>query len=249
MSEVNNYSNVLALMQGVLQKYPTAWEQARKFRRQQGRDIPAWPAWCFLPVSGSYAIVSEGRPMMNPQAAVNIAPVAAALAWWPTKAVFRFDKPLLNVLIDQHQPQDVPVGQLLNQLPKWGGYVDLSNTDKLNAAGFWWHLEADANHQYRPELRILVHQNDGSLLPLPLILGTDPQQGVRDVLQSALKTADRVGVNMPIMVGAVAGIMGMIAPLLNILLYLSSTQAQFDPPINPAPSTMPEARPMPVQVS
>jgi hypothetical protein len=142
MSEANNYNHVLARMQTVLEKYPAAWEQARKFRRQQGKGIPAWPAWCFLPISGSYFIVSEGRHPINPNSVANIGPVAAALAWWPTKAVFHFDKPLLDVLIDQHQPEDVPVGQLLNQLPKWGGYVDLSNTDKLNAEGFWWHLEA-----------------------------------------------------------------------------------------------------------
>ncbi|MDU0372017.1 hypothetical protein ACFPAF_16560 [Hymenobacter endophyticus] len=238
-----DYSSALEAMQRVLAAFPTAWEQARRFRRQQGTGIPAWPAWCFLPIAGSYAIVSKGGNM-RPAAAMAIAPVAVALAWWPTKAVFLFDKPLLNALVDQHTPQDVPVEKLLNNLPKWGGYVDLMQAEKLNAAGFWWHLEADANKQNRPELRLLVHQNDGTLLPLPLILGSDPKQGVREILQSALQVAHKAGVDMPIQMGAVAGMTQLIAPLLNILLYLSSEPAQIEPAVNPSPSTMPEPGPV-----
>ena len=40
-------------------KYSTAWKLADEFRADRGKDLPDWPAWCFLPLAGWYAITCE----------------------------------------------------------------------------------------------------------------------------------------------------------------------------------------------
>lgn len=37
--------------------YPDAWRQAEDMRSQRGQALPDWPSWCYLPLSGWYAIV------------------------------------------------------------------------------------------------------------------------------------------------------------------------------------------------
>lgn len=44
----------------IARKYPKGWKQVDKFRASRGKDIEQWPDWCFLPLAGAYAIVSNG---------------------------------------------------------------------------------------------------------------------------------------------------------------------------------------------
>ncbi len=41
--------------------YPDAWKQVDEFRARR-KELGDWPDWCFLPLAGTYAIVSKGRP-------------------------------------------------------------------------------------------------------------------------------------------------------------------------------------------
>jgi hypothetical protein len=41
--------------------YPDAWAQAESFRSGRGPGFD-WPDWCYLPLAGSYAVVSNGGP-------------------------------------------------------------------------------------------------------------------------------------------------------------------------------------------
>ena len=41
--------------------FPDAWKQVDEFRARR-KEIGDWADWCFLPLAGTYAIVSRGRP-------------------------------------------------------------------------------------------------------------------------------------------------------------------------------------------
>ena len=40
--------------------YPNVWKQVDDFRASR-KDLGDWPEWCFLPLAGTYAIVSKRK--------------------------------------------------------------------------------------------------------------------------------------------------------------------------------------------
>ena len=42
--------------------YPDAWKQVDEFRARR-KELGDWADWCFLPLAGTYAIVSKGKTL------------------------------------------------------------------------------------------------------------------------------------------------------------------------------------------
>ena len=51
--------------------YPNAWKQVDEFRASR-KELGDWPDWCFLPLAGTYAIVSKGKTLQSPRQAQYI---------------------------------------------------------------------------------------------------------------------------------------------------------------------------------
>ena len=39
-------------------EYPGAWKLVDEIRSERGREVPDWPAWCFLPIAGAISIAT-----------------------------------------------------------------------------------------------------------------------------------------------------------------------------------------------
>jgi hypothetical protein len=106
--------------------YPGLWQVAEKLRSQRGKQLPQWESWCYLPMAGATAIVTQGRDWQQfPVGDVfrlsrDIGIVSALCAWRATQGIYRFhphlyqavrDTPLYDPLI-----QPLPL-QNLNAIP------------------------------------------------------------------------------------------------------------------------------------
>lgn len=151
--------------------YPAAWRQAEELRQSRGRDgVPDWPEWCFLPMGGWYAIVSEGAAVCPPERIPDVARRAALGTWRYTQSIYRLDADLFRAIADT-----VPSGALpcdvLYRLPEWCVYIETPDMDWHGDAmhGFWAHLESDSNTG-RAELRFVMDCED-MLVPAILHMG------------------------------------------------------------------------------
>lgn len=86
--------------------YPQAWRQADQFRQLRGKELPFWPDWCFLPLAGATAIITEESQNQgadtNPNSHLlinDIGIVGALAAWRVTQGVYRFDPDVFQELV------------------------------------------------------------------------------------------------------------------------------------------------------
>jgi hypothetical protein len=177
--------------------YPRAWRQLRDFRDQR-RELGDWPAWCYCPLAGAYAAVSGGGDRrVAPEAMVDVAVVGALGAWRATQGIYVIDPTLLEALWATPLDGDVP-SEALQRLPEWCVYLALPDgwtLEGLTLAGYWAHLEYDAN-THRTELRLLLdvpHADGpagapGLLLPVILHLG---QGSLAACVSAALEESER----------------------------------------------------------
>ncbi|MCP4635931.1 MAG: hypothetical protein GY848_05600 [Methyloversatilis sp.] len=218
--------------------YPQAWRLADEFRADRGRGLPDWPAWCYLPLSASYAIVSAnlGVDRLSVQHVGDVARLGALAAWRVTQGIYRFDPALYAAIVDTPVSGDVP-HDVLYRLPEWCVYVETPglawNDGQL--FGFFAHLEYDVNTG-RPELRLLLDA-DTALVPVPLHLGP------WSLAESISRAVDVARVQATVVGGMPAGVPQVlrewVEPLVSLLLYLCSQNAEIGDgrrqPANPEP--------------
>lgn len=209
--------------------YPAAWKQIDELRRDRGVDLPDWPAWCFLPLAGWYAIVSAdaGVSRLPVHLIPDVARLAAIGTWRYSQGIYRFDAEAAGALADTVTHGDMPV-EVLMRLPEWCVYIETPGRQWLNEPlhGFWAHLEWDAN-THRSELRLLL--DCGEML-MPQILHLGPWT-VTEAVDRWFSEAKRQSVlqklTMPdetIMTQGVETLGAAINPLLSMLLYLCSDE-------------------------
>ncbi|HEY8159142.1 MAG TPA: hypothetical protein VIF10_10620 [Methylobacter sp.] len=142
--------------------YPKAWQLIDRLRQARGKDIPNWPNWCFLPMSGFYAIISERiNKDRLPFSFINDISILTALGSWRiTQGIYRFDTTLESSLIDSTITGDIPV-DVFYRLPEWCVYIETNDIEYFGKKlhGFFVHLEYDANTG-RSELRLLLDHDD-----------------------------------------------------------------------------------------
>lgn len=212
----------------VARRYPGVWRTLDNMRTRRGKSLPDWPDWCFVPMAGSYAVVSGGGDnRVPPELAMEIAVVAATAAWRPAKRIYRLDPTMQERLCATPLTGDVPSDVLL-ALPRWGIYVELAAPID-GAVGFFAHLEFDPNDT-SPELRILavsgsteitnatpVHLYSGSLI-----------KALRRCAEEAQANALRLGVDAAAL-SSDDELIGQwaerISPFISISLYLCAENA------------------------
>lgn len=208
-------------------RHPRAWDQVADMRRAR-KELGDWPAWCYLPLAGAYAIATGGSDALpTPQQAADVATIGALAAWRATQGIYRIDPTLLEDLwatpISGRLPDD-----LLYQLPEWCLYIE---TPGQPFAGAWAHLEYDAG-DHRTELRLLLDAPGGlpTLLPIILHLG---RGGLQEAIQAATEEAERQAGRMgradllsPHLPAVAKLYRDIAAPLLSVLLYICSEAAE-----------------------
>jgi hypothetical protein len=185
---------------------PNIWTQADSFRSMRGKDVPYWPNWCFLPMAGACAIASEigagkdMQPIPRQQLSIIISEIAAIVAWRPTQGIYRFHPEVFNALWETSTDGEIPV-DLLYRLPEWCCYIDCygKQCGPWSLAGFFVHLEWDANDN-RHELRLLLDGGNQNAL-IPLILHISGRKTIAEMVTGFIDESARManlhGVELP----------------------------------------------------
>jgi len=228
-----------AQVEALASRYPGCWAQLDELRSYRGApDVGDWPAWCYLPMAASYAVVSGGGPNRVPfSRAADVGIMAALSAWRLTQGIYRFDPAVYDAVRDTPVSGNIPA-QVLYQLPEWCVYVETPGAHWLGQPlhGFFAHLEHDHNDQ-RAELRLLLDAGAApglaSLQPMPLHLGIWP---LAESIERMRHEAERVAGQA---IAAQPGLLDDVAPLVSLLLYLCSQASEIGDgqrrPRNPEP--------------
>ncbi len=208
--------------------YPNAWAMVDEFRNSRGRDLPEWPNWCYLPLSGFYAIVSsDARVDHLPLHLIpDVARLAAIGTWRVTQGVYRFDPAVYESIRETPLTGDLPCDALY-RLPEWCIYIETPETTHAGFGriyGAFVHLEWDANTQ-RHELRLLI-DSDESLTPLVLHLG---QWSITEALERfGREAASQMGSqHIKPTGGQIENLRTIVEPIISLTLYLCSEGADF----------------------
>jgi hypothetical protein len=223
--------------------YPSAWKHVDKFRAGRGIELPFWPEWCFMPLAGSYAIVSaeaeaQGINIYSSQgmALINDVGIIGALAAWRvTQGIYRFDTDLYQAVISTPLTGDLPHEVLFN-MPEWCVYIETPGFTFLEQkiAGYFAYLEYDVNAM-RKELRLVLDHivPDGSIPYLQsLVIHLGPwslKQSLEKVLQEASKQSGNLNIILNFKEinknKAVEVVQDDYVPLVLLLLYICSTNS------------------------
>ena len=232
-------------LSAIAKRYPSAWRTADQMRAERGRCLPDWPTWCYLPLSGWFAIITDAMRLSGPtiEAARECACLGALGTWRVTQGIYRYDPTLFAALIETPVDGDLP-HDLLYHLPEWCVYVETPGMAWCGheLQGFFAHLESDANSG-RPELRLMLNTATG-LFALPLHLGPwSLAQSLALVADEASRQASLHGNPSAAAeidsTTAPAAVRTATEPLLSLLLYLCSQAAEIGAdghhPANPVP--------------
>lgn len=214
------------------QKYPQAWAMATELIRDKGQDgLPDWPDWCFLPLAGSYAVVSAelcvsriALPYIG-----DVARHAALCAWRLGQGIYRFDPAVFDAVRDTAVSGDIP-HDVLFRLPEWAIYIE---TPGMTAGdqplhGAFVHLEHDANTG-RAELRLLL-DTEASLVPVPLHLGPwSLAESIQRMAAEADQQAAAHGLPGPGEAGN-KSLAAAVEPIVSLVLYICSQAGEIGAP-------------------
>lgn len=210
-------------------KYPQAWKQIDLFLEAKGKDIPKWPDWCFMPLAAAYAIVSGGgeNRLSNIDQSLDVGVVGAMATWRLSKGIYRFDRDLFQALWDTPLNHELPI-DLFYRLPEYCLYIETPGKNMMNnnLHGFFVHLEHDINDGH-VELRILL-DFDSSPFPCPIHLD---QEGILKSVSkaqeySALQAQLHAGIDIGIDSESAKMQSDEITPLISLILYICSTNAE-----------------------
>ena len=208
------------------QLYPRAWRQVDHLRADR-EGLGGWPDWCFLPLAGSFAIVTGGRALPPGERVEHVGILGALAAWRVTQGIYRFDPTVLDALWDTPVTGDIPT-EVLHHLPEWCVYVATPGKTWNGATlhGFFAHLEHDSNDG-RTELRLVLDVTgaDGDdLIVIPVHLG---QGGVAEGVAAMMRESAR---HQPIPSSVhgdvIEAVSGTVSPLVSLVLYLCSQAAE-----------------------
>jgi hypothetical protein len=198
------------------------------------REKGDWPSWCFLPIDAlAHSILS---PLSNLQPPLNpsLHAISALSAWRATQGIYRFDPSIFTVLCDTPLEGPIPT-VLLRRLPEWCPYILTPGLYYGGVAvrGFFSHLDWTPGPPHS-RLHLLIDLEDGTLLSsLPMDLSCarldESLEASRKCLLQSLAALPDSGHANTVASFDVRNYTAMIAPFLNLLLYLSSDEADIAP--------------------
>jgi hypothetical protein len=206
--------------------YPDAWKQVDEFRAKR-KELGNWPNWCFLPLAGTYAIVSKAKTLQSPNQAHHMGVLGALASWRVTQGIYRFDPTTFAALWKTPVTGDIPT-EVLFHLPEWCVYIPTPDQTWQGALlnGFFAHLEWNMNDR-RTELRLLLDVTGAAgdqLEVIPLQLG---KGGVAAGVEAMRREGARpFPVTMYTPDGVIESLSSDVSPLVSLVLYLCSQAAE-----------------------
>jgi len=204
--------------------YPKFSLAVERMLARRGKDLPAWPSWCLLPMPGWYAAVCDesGYRKLPPEKLRDVYWLAALGTWNYTKGVWRFGADLQEALLATPHLGRMP-SELFLRLPEWCLYVETRGMHwhgfKLH--GFWAHLNWEMAGERR-ELRLLLDSEHG-MLSLALFLGNwTVREAVEKAMAERLSFYAKAGVQWTPEAFFRADFSAEVLPLLSLLAYICS---------------------------
>jgi len=218
-------SRLLRYVTGVSQLCPGLWQRVDEVRAR-----PHWPHWCFLP-TGELGKLVGGMREACPNIGANLNAIAALAGWRVTQGVYRFDPDLFDSV--WHTPLDTEIpGEVLLRLPEWCVYIVTPGCvfAERNVCGFFAYLDYNAGSG-STELRLLLDLGEDTLFStLPIDLGgrslLDGLETSRERFLGVLTRAGKPSDLADIVATDMRQYAGMLGPLVNLLLYISSVNAE-----------------------
>lgn len=218
----------------VFRQYPNLREGLKRLEHMRGGKY--WPDWCPLPMTATYALltnfanVSKAPAMLKQLAANALQTATAAIAWMTeSKIIYRFDDTLRAELAAQSLTGELPP-EILRRLPYRCVFIeDEREIDGLKSLGFFAWNEFDVNHRWQ-ELRLLYLANDGATLsvPIPLVNGAGIAKALDIIADEEMKKIHKSkdGLSADIIksmfLDSVMAFLDSIMASVNMLLYLCS---------------------------
>lgn len=211
--------------------YPHAWQRAEEMREERGLSLPKWPEWCYLPLSGWYAIVSAHHQAERLDLTLigHVARLGALGIWRLTQGIYKFDSTLYEAIKSTPLTGDLPCS-VLYHLPEWCVYIETPGM-KFGADilyGFFAHLEWDANTG-RHELRLLLDMEE-QLTGFPIHIG---EWTLTEAIERISAEAIRQGGPDSLKNFFPDIIVRIMGPLISLLLYLCSEAAEIGAGVSP----------------
>lgn len=223
-------------------RYEGAWPFLEDLRGLRGTELPTWPDWCYVPIAGGIAAVTQGADISTWStkqvlAVKDAAAVVALGAWRMSKGVYVVDPDLLDALWHTPVTGDIP-SKVLQRLPEWCPYVHLDR--KLGGGrhlrGAWVSLEYDPNDG-SSELRVtLAYQR--RLESHAIDLGGTLQEGIESMADDAIMRGQTM-LPTKLRQAAVDELRRIVEPIVSVTLYLCSEAREIDgvgQPGNPRPT-------------
>lgn len=221
------------MLREIAKRYPDAWRIYDQFRQDRGKGgLPNWPDWCYCPMAAAHAVLSEADNFDDGLGSlVGIQTLAALSAWRVSQGIYRFDPDIISAITTT--PIDTIPVEVLYHLPEWCVYIEAPpnmHFDTTPLSGFFAHLEWDANSG-KSELRLLLDCADGDIIGLPLHLD---QPTLDLALSAAIAQSQQKAKELSLK--HLAGrtpediarqFAGSVAPMLNLVLYLCTINADF----------------------
>src|SRR5690348_12592952 len=171
----------------ILKEYPGINKLIHLMVKQKAKVSKStlWPEWCFIPCTGWFAIISQGKPiekMTNIERAEYgdaISRVAPILTWQYSQGIYRFDPDLYSEIIKTEIADEFP-SDIFYRLPEWCIYVETQDLiiNGVKTFGFWCYLDTkstDTEIKYEfNEIRFLFNGGKNGIMPLLLYLKNIP---------------------------------------------------------------------------
>lgn len=205
-------------------RYPGCWKALEGFRAEKGYDLPDWPDWCFVPVAGSYAVISGGGMNRVP---VELMPDVALMhnlaAWRLSQGIYRFDPDIYREITETSIKGDLPVDLFLH-LPEWGVYIELQDN---GPAGVFVALEQDQCDGHA-EVRLVFSNEDQTTVFIPVHLYRESLEScLARTMEYTVRQATAAKINLnhisPDQVPTLPP--DLLSHTLSLVLYLCSARA------------------------
>lgn len=221
-------------LRAVLTQYPDLHKMVLNLLRGKGKDLPDWPDYCLLPLSGWIAIATRGKTPDTVSVIGEANRLAAVGTWSYSRGIYEIDPDLTTELINTPLTGSIP-SEVLTRLPEWCLYVQAPLTHEgVPVEGFWVWLEWD-HEQNHAELRFLVDcRSDNHIWAMRVHLGPwTLETAMRKVLDEVSRIRGDLKPS-PLEERDLLDYMARsVGPLLSITLYLCSEKPDIDPEPEP----------------
>ena len=205
------------LLRDISKRYPGCWKTASDIITDAPMD---WPDWCFMPVAGWYAIVSNALgvdSISKLEDIQDVAVMAATGAWRLGKDTYQIDPDVYDAVVSTRIDDAIP-HDIFFRLPAWGIYVQMKNAE---IDGFFAYLECDANTG-QIELRLLFLYENEEVRSVPLHIGHN--ETLQHSLDQMIGEANKHVPGFPKI-----PVEDAVRDAVNLLLYICSDNADYSP--------------------